>query len=164
MEQLTQSQKISLGTKEIAKRIRQEIKNKYPQCKFSITMQSYSGGSSISIALMSAPFDVFKDPSTITEDTIHRYFDGRTLEDIRDSNTRKYVQLNYYQLLDDYKDDTWCNGAFLTKEAHQILQDVVKITNQYNYDNSDSTIDYFDTNFYLHMSIGHWDKPFQVSQ
>ena len=75
-------------------------------------------------------------------------------------------QLNNYTLLGDYNTLDWCNGVFLTERGHNMLKKVVEITNQYNWNNSDSQIDYFDVNFYLHLSIGRWDKPFiqQVKQ
>ena len=36
----------------------------------------------------------------------------------------------------------------------------MQIVNQYNYDNSDSQTDYFDVNFYTHLNLGKWNKPF----
>ena len=38
--------------------------------------------------------------------------------------------------------------------------DITKFMNGYNYDDSDAMIDYFDTNFYMNLAIGKWDKPF----
>ena len=34
----------------------------------------------------------------------------------------------------------------------------------YNYDDSDSQTDYFDTNFYYSLAIGKWDKPFTIKK
>ena len=46
-----------------------------------------------------------------------------------------------------------------TKEE---LEKVEEIINKYHYDNSDSMIDYFDTNFYYYYQIGSWDKDFKI--
>ena len=54
---LTDSEKINLGTKEITKRIRDQIKKEFPKCKFSVTCEFYSMGSSVHISLMEANFN-----------------------------------------------------------------------------------------------------------
>ena len=46
-------------TTAIAKMVRQQLKKEFPTCKFSVTSKWFSGGSSISVALMTAPFQVF---------------------------------------------------------------------------------------------------------
>ena len=53
----------NMGTKEIAKEIRQSIKNdkELVECKWSVKTEYYSGGSSIHIALTEAPFEAFTD-------------------------------------------------------------------------------------------------------
>lgn len=65
--------------KEIAKIIRTKVKQDFPKCKFSVTIQRYSGGCSMGITLMSGDFTAFKDPAT------------------------KYDQLNQYYLKDSEK-------------------------------------------------------------
>ena len=52
MAELTKTEKINLGTTEIAKRIRKQLKTEFPGCKFSVTTEQYAGGSSININLM----------------------------------------------------------------------------------------------------------------
>ncbi len=44
----------------------------------------------------------------------------------------------------------------LTIDCYRALQVIQLIVDQYNYDNSDSMTDYFDVNFYDHVSI-HWE-------
>lgn len=163
MIQLTQMEKVRLTTTEIAKRVRQELKETFPQCIFSVTKKSYSGGSSINICLTKASFNPFRKPESITTDMVHHYhLERETIESLQERQKTMYAQLNHYQLLDVWNEESWCNGSFLTKDAHEILQKAVQISNQYNYDNSDAQTDYFDVHFYLHMSIGKWDKPFEV--
>lgn len=55
----------NLSTKEIAKKIREELKIEFSDCKFSVIIKTYSGGSSIYVTLMEAPKNVLaKDIKT----------------------------------------------------------------------------------------------------
>ena len=117
--------------REIAKIIRKRLKKDCPKCKFSVTISRYAGGQSMDISLMSGPFDGFNSKN----------------------KDRGHAQINQYSL-EDSKD------SILSKEALEIMIKAYKIANSYNYDDSDSMIDYFDTNFYLHLNIGKWDKDF----
>lgn len=54
------------------------------------------------------------------------------------------------------------NYPGITDEVRAVMADVVDYANSYNYDDSDSMTDYFDTNFYLHIYIGDFGKPYQV--
>ena len=40
----------------IAAEVRQQLKAEFPLCKFSVTIQRFSGGQSMNVALMQAPF------------------------------------------------------------------------------------------------------------
>jgi len=53
---------------------------------------------------------------------------------------------------------------YLTDDAKAFFQFVIRATQAYNYDDSDSMIDYFDTNFYSHFAIGKWDKAFTLTK
>ena len=53
----------NMSTTELAKTIRNGLKEMFSECKFSVSKQSYSGGRSITIALMEATFPVFTKPS-----------------------------------------------------------------------------------------------------
>ena len=59
-----------------------------------------------------------------------------------------YSQINHYHL------DQYQNSGVLKK--------IVKIINEKNYDNSDTQTDYFDVNFYVSLSQGKWDRPFEL--
>lgn len=50
----------------------------------------------------------------------------------------------------------------LTSEVYAVLSDVVAYCNSFNYDDSDSMTDYFDTNFYLHINVGDYSKPYEI--
>ena len=53
----------SYNIKEIAGFIRNNLKEIFPDCKFSVTKESYSGGASITIALMEGNFKALTDDS-----------------------------------------------------------------------------------------------------
>ena len=113
MIQLTQSEKISLGTKEIAKRIRQELKEKFKDFKFSVTFESYSGGSSISISLMESKLKIKQDFKDLSEIAILKYTDSfRTQEKLKEMQEAEHHQLNHN--IEKYNKDVWNNGVFLT--------------------------------------------------
>lgn len=160
--QLTKSQKISLGTKEISKRIREQLKKEFPKCKFSVVTEYYSGGSAIHLNLMESDRKVIKDFDDISDLALFQkeHNSNYSKEDIKKIQETDNHQLNQYQLIEEYKVNEWCNGVFLTEEGHNLLKRTVEIVNQYNYDDSDIMTDYFDVNFYLHISLGKWNKPF----
>lgn len=85
---------------------------------------------SIHVTLMSAPFEVFMP--------------------INEYRTTGHMPVNQYYI----------ENMNLTPEATEMFTKVKEFLWSYNYDNSDIQSDYFDTNFYLHMNIGKWDKPF----
>lgn len=161
--QLTQTEKISLSTKEISKLIRDKLKKKFPKCKFSVTKQSYSGGSSITIKLMEAPFKAFRKFEELSKEAIQRYLDDgrRTEQELKNLCNEKYAQLNQYTAKEEYDPNKWNNGHFLTQEAYTVLKEAVNIANYYNYDNSNPMTDYYDVNFSFHLQIGEWNKPFK---
>lgn len=159
---LTQSEKISLGTTEIAKRVRADLKKELPNSVFAIRTQHYSGGSSISIYLMDSNVKVIKDFEEVPEAAIDRLESRHyTLENIKKAQSEKHHQLNEYDFGKEYDPYSWSNGVFLTPAGHELFRKVMEIVGYYNYDHSDIQSDYFDRNFYLHLNIGQWDKPYK---
>ena len=161
MAELTKTEKINLGTTEIAKRIRKQLKEEFKDCKFSVTTKQYSGGSSISINLMKADRKTVKDIKDIPEMGITQLGEHYTREDVEQRQNAKYHQLNRYTLQDEYDPRTWCNGVFLTEQGHNLLQKVVAIAAHYNYDDSVPEADYYSVNFSLDIQLGKWDKAFE---
>lgn len=161
MKALTKSEKIALGTKEIAKRIRRQLKREFPRCKFSVVTQYFSMGSSITVSLMKADRRVKANFDEITEKALFIYErNNYSKERIKDMQNENYHQLNQNQLREPYDPDTWCNGVFLTKEGHALLYRLVNIVDYYQFDESDIRTDYHNTNFYFHPQLGKWNKPF----
>lgn len=156
---LTQSEKITLGTTEISKQIRNKLKDKFPSCVFSVVKHSYSGGSSITVSLMSSNFKVIQDFKDLSEEAINKYCDGRSKEQLKEMQEGTHHQLNasYWE---DYDPDIWNNGVFLTRQGHDLFKEVMEIVNYYNWDNSDGMTDYYDVNFYTHLNIGKGDNKY----
>ena len=44
-----------------------------------------------------------------------------------------------------------------------ILNRIIEIANEGNHNNSDVMTDYFDVGWYFDLSLGQWNKPFQVA-
>ena len=124
----------NLSTKEIAKTVRQQLKKDFPECKFSVRYKSYAGGSNITCSLISAPFEVFTKG-------IEKDYDA----------SKGYSQVNHYYI---DKSDVY------TDKAKEVLKKVTDMFTSFSYDDSDAQIDYFSTNFYFHLEVGNWDKPF----
>lgn len=121
----------NLSTTEITARIRAYIKLRYKGLKFSIRTKYYSGGSSISLKLVSGPVQM-----------------------MRDDAPRAYISTVGGCIARGYED-------YLTPEGLAILKDIDAFAMSYNYDDSDGMIDYFDTNFYFHLAVGSWNAPFK---
>lgn len=66
---------------------------------------------------------------------------------------REYYQVNQYNIR---RDNNLCD------QAKQLFEDINALVLSYNYDDSNCQIDYFNTNFYYHLQIGKWDKPFKI--
>jgi len=150
------------NTKDIAKWVRETLRQKFKDLKFSVRCEYYSMGSSIHVAIMKSNKTKFIiDPEKLTEDNIsNSILSGRTMEQLRRMQVANSHQLNQYTLREKWKPGSWCNGVFLTEKGHNVLQKILEIANKYNYDNSDSRMDYFDVNYYLHLNLGKWDNPF----
>lgn len=50
----------------------------------------------------------------------------------------------------------------LTDRAKDMFANIRNYVNTYNYDHSDLMSDYYDTNFYIHLGIGQYEKPFKI--
>lgn len=165
----------NLTLKEIAKKIKNELKRLYPDVTFSITSELYSMGQSLHISLMSAKKDIFKSVEQAIEDAdgksicynrIYAHpenWEGLTewdlersrqaIESIKHEIEKKYIQINHYHIESELT---------LNDYGKELLKKACELANSFNYDDSDGQIDYFDTNFYLHLNVGKWNKPFEV--
>lgn len=129
---------------EITKTIRAELKRQFPDCKFSVRVEN---GIAITVSLMTAPASPFEMLVTVNG---HEH-------------SGEYAQLNHYHIKQDAFRKHWIsNGYYLTEQAVGMLNVVIEISNCENWDNSDLMTDYFDVNYYFHLEIGKWNRPFVV--
>ena len=76
---------------------------------------------------------------------------GKTFE--LPGRDKGHMQVNLYWLDDHY-----------SGQALQILQECAQALQAAGYyDRSDAMTDYFDTAYYMHLNIGAWDKPYQLT-
>ena len=154
----------NLSTKDIAKLIREYVKNAYPTYRFSITTKYFSGGSEISIALTETPIelttvDIIREYLHSVHWTFYYYPQKAELNyfDMNEQDIEEYCTYiceqtkKYHQNAIDCK---WLHPAVLN-----VVEDVYRFAQSYNYDDSDSMVDHFDVNFYFSFTIGKWDKP-----
>jgi hypothetical protein len=127
----------------IAAEVRENLKKTFPDCKFSVRSDYHH----IWVSLMAAPVSPFSKMARYSSG-----FDGNQ-ESPFDG---KHADLNHYHIGEK------CNGYFLTPEAVTFLQHVSDIGNRTNWDESDSQTDYFNVNYYFDLSIGQWNKPFEI--
>lgn len=166
IEELTKSEKIHLSTTEISKRVKAQLKEEFPACKFSVTSEYYSGGSSLTVALMVADRRIKKSFDKISERALCLYCERDharyTVDQLRHIQEENYHQLssNGFYHYQEYDANHWCNGVFLTYQGYMLLKRVYQITAQYNFDDSDSMTDYYSVNFSLNMALGKWNKAF----
>lgn len=151
----------NLSTTEIAKKLRNYIKEKHPDYKFSVRSEYYSGGSSISVELKKSPIEI------ATFETMQKYFESHSSAERYNYETQKYEK--YYELLDEekvkfinyflknsssYDVDRYDDRMnYMTPEVKEVMKDVINHLESYNYDHSDSQTDYYDVNFHSSYHI-----------
>ena len=123
-----------ISTEEV-REIRKELKKEFPKYKFSVRKRQHA----VSVSLLSSPLDFRSE--------------------FRDS-TDKYSPVNQY-----YIDTNWSkpNAKVLKKILEIIKTAPAKAPNgEVWFDKSDIMTDYFYTAFYIEMSIGMFEKPYQI--
>lgn len=156
----------SLTTKDIAAIVRAYIKKAHSDYRFSVT----SDRMSIDIILMEYPVEltnyelmkkhvegiVRKDTTFYIPSLSAHRFSTKITEEQKEEHIQWRLQARaWHQLsscdLDFYQ---WINPVIL-----EVLKDINNFVASYNFDDSDAMIDYFDTNFYVHINIGKSGKP-----
>lgn len=159
----------SLTLKEIAKIVRGYVKKKYPTCKFSVRTSYGSMCQSLIVKLLEFPQQMF-----MTADDLEKIFytqysyvdkEGKTVtyeaisDTIQDLSTK--FEVNHILTLDNWTKEDFLrcytetvfekNNYFYgvqTEYFKSVVDDVNDFVASYNYDDSDSMIDYFSCNFY----------------
>ena len=125
--------------------IRVALKKEFPQYKFSVTRDHHLG---VMIALMKGP--AFKD---------FEYLDRYTHETKIGTLNEDHHQINHFHLED-----------FYGKENAEILGKVSEIAHtapglaggKKYYNNNDIQSDYFDVAYYVSISVGKWNKEYEI--
>ena len=153
--EITEKNKYSTG--DICKWVRETLRKKYPEIKFSVRVEYYSMGSSIHVTLLESKRVRFiKKLEEVDEHEMLRLMNhsGYTRQEaeamVKRFNEEKRLQVNHH-CGDDWR---------MTVEGNKLLTEITKIVQKYNYDNSDVQTDYFDVNYYVHMNVGSYDRPF----
>jgi hypothetical protein len=126
-------------SRDIAKLIRADIKaavaeGKLPKAKYSVTTESYSGGSSINIRIQDLPgaWVPLTEQERVEQEARYGYIGHETK---------------------------------LSPEAAAALKIVEGFHWDYNYNGSNSQIDYFDVNYYGHAEVeSEWHSEFRAEE
>lgn len=119
-------------SKEQVKNIREALKKEFPKYKFSVTNRDFS---EVSISLMASDLDFI--PIQASEYYLNNIKNG------------------FFPIYKDLE----TNWEGKTLEVFKKISEIAE--GQGWYDNSNAQIDYFDTAYYIDISVGKWDKPYQ---
>ena len=123
--------------------IRKALKAAFPKWRFNVRIDHHS---SLNVVIKSADINLL-DYAKQSVNMLAR--DGD--EYFKQQKARGYMQVNQYHMASN-----WENPAL------DLLNQVIAICNEGNHDNSDIQSDYFDVGWYFSLSIGNYDKPFEV--
>lgn len=168
----------NLDIKEIAKIIRTQFKKKFPGYKISVRISRFSGGESISANIKIHISDLMPKDEFVSEATYNpfQYVKGYwigcpradgTWEDLnRDSfydmsteDKEDFFSRYYDYCIKHYSEDKYATINY-GHEAIPLLNDapiayVKHLMDSFNYDDSNSMVDYFSTNFYGSVSYSY---------
>lgn len=151
-----------MDIKEIAIELRGKLKTEFPGYKFSVNISRFSGGRSMDVTLVSGPEDVFHALHKGSKEwSVNHYYMGEYDKQKHQSEAR-YKSGDYTGetelgcLLGDNP------GVHVTTKAWDMMAKVCELAQGRNWNNSDIQRDYFDVNYYLHVAVGKWDKPYTV--
>lgn len=71
--------------------------------------------------------------------------------DYLNSTEKDYIEVNQYTF-----------KRMFTGKTLALLTEIMPVLNEGNYNNSDVQSDYFDVGFYVSVSFGKWNKPYQI--
>jgi hypothetical protein len=138
----------NLSTTEIAKRIRADIKLAR---KVETALGTATGSE---VALTDSLAALATMPKTIKVSVVTDYFSGGSSIDVRIYNLPE-KGWGYVQERDMWDKLRWVPGA----ELKAITTALEQIHGQYNFDGSDSMVDYFHVNYYGHVDVDWRERP-----
>ena len=126
------------------KAIREELKKEFPKYRFGVR----KGSGSLSVNVV-----VKKGPAFKTFEKYDRYSD-----EVKTIDLNKESTVNTYWL----EETTGPNKKFFEKVVKIIKTAPVKAGGRAWFDESDIMTDYFHTAYYFDVSVGEWNKPYEI--
>lgn len=148
-----------MSLKEIAAELRGKLKTEFPNYKFSVTFKDYR---SLYVTLLSGPTEVFHPLDDCTMKCIDvNHYHRSEFDKNRYMNEFK---MRFGQTFEgSSKPGLLLGSSVITEEAWDMMWDkVCTLALEHHWDKSDIQSDYFNCNYYLHVAVGKWDKPYQV--
>jgi hypothetical protein len=134
---------------EDVKAIRTELKQAFPKWKFSV--RKGAGSLSVDVNIQQGDIDFIE------------VYCAKDLDTQQAEYTRKNrnLQINQYWIKDHWNHAPKAAQALI--RINEIMHNAPgRAGGKKFYDNSDAMIDYFDTAFYTHLSVGQWNKPYAL--
>lgn len=145
-----------IDVKDLAKTVRQKAKEIFPDYKFSVTIERFSMGQSIHISIMEGPDELFVPMEEIDFDGITNrgyYNKEEWIQQHENTLKNQYTQINEFHYQKSWE---------INKKAKEIITKIKEILDEYHYVDSDPYTGYYNTNFYYHLAIGKWNKPYKT--
>ena len=174
--------KKNLSTKDQAKAITDEMKKQFPDVKISRKSDVYSMGSSIDFNVMSSGKDLYISDKDIDKFGNEQLFNTditrgygfsnwaeknvptyRTDKSYSFDDVKRYAKETLKDTRNHQQQSVRGNEWYLSDYGKKVISELNKQANSYTYSDSDGQVDYFDHGTYMHINIGKWDKPYEVS-
>ena len=152
--------------KDLIKAIDDEVKKAYPE--ITTSRKTGRGGytDSFSYDVMSSTKPLVRDIKDFSDTEINRLYNSgynknyyKTKDEFKNSLSKElksgHFSINEYDIDNDYR---------LTPFGKSVFKDIAKVSNAYNYDESASQVDYYNTGHYINLGIGKYDKPFELKE
>lgn len=129
--------------------IRAELKTAFPGWKFGV--RKGAGSLSVDVTVLQGDIDFIED------------YCAKGVSDSDAEYTRKSraIEINQYWIKDHWAHVPAARDALV--RINEIMHNAPgRAGGKRFYDNSDAMTDYFDTAFYVHLSVGQWNKPYAL--
>ena len=148
----------------IAKTIKKELQRLYPGSVWSVASSKYSGGQSLTLALMASNYPAYRTYEELIADSAARHYSIRRINagytaDIEDWDTAINEEIkstiNYFdksgqcQVNQYYVD----KNVYMTAEVKAMMITARNLANSFNH-----------VNFYYDLAIGSYNKPYTFKQ
>ena len=136
-----------IGATEV-KAIREALKARFPNLKFGC--RKGSGSLSVDVNIKQGDIDFIGDynATLASRPAANSPTGPRPI-------TNGHMDINQYWYEDHF-------GTEVSKMISDILKIIKTAPDRKWYDNSDVQTDYFDTAYYIHLSVGSWDRPYSL--